>query len=63
MQNPATKRLRSINQSADKLGLSRASIYRLHQAGRLPFVKLAGRTLVDDADIEALIEGSKKRAA
>jgi len=24
---------------------------------------LAGRTLVDDADIEALIEGAKKRAA
>lgn len=63
MQNVATRRLRSINQSADRLGLSRASIYRLHNSGLLPFVRLAGRTLVDDIDIEALIEAGKKRAA
>jgi len=63
MQNVATRRLRSINQSADRLGLSRASIYRLHQSGQLPFVKLAGRTLVDEADIDALIEAGKRRAA
>lgn len=63
MQKVSTRRLQSINQSAEKLNLSRASIYRLHQAGQLPFVKLAGRTLVDEADIEALIEAGKKRAA
>ena len=63
MHKAATRRLRSINQSAEKLNLSRASIYRLHHAGLLPFVKLAGRTLVDDLDIEALIESQKRRAA
>lgn len=63
MQNVATRRLRSISQSADHLNISRASIYRLHQAGLLPFVKLAGRTLVDDADIEALIAAGKCGAA
>lgn len=63
MQNNSTRRLRSINQSAEKLSVSRASIYRLHNAGLLPFVKLAGRTLVDDADIEALIQSGKTRAA
>ncbi len=63
MQSVAARRLRSINQSAERLNLSRASVYRLHQAGLLPFVKLAGRTLVDDADIDALIEGQKRRAA
>lgn len=63
MQVAAARRLRTINQSAEKLSISRASIYRLHQAGLLPFVKLAGRTLVDDVDIDALIEVQKKRAA
>jgi len=63
MQSVATRRLRSINQSADKLNVSRASIYRLHNLGLLPFVRLAGRTLVDDLDIEALIESQKRRAA
>lgn len=63
MQNNSARRLRSINQSAEKLGVSRASIYRLHNVGLLPFVKLAGRTLVDDADIEALIQSGKTRAA
>lgn len=63
MQNVSTRRLRSIAQSAEKLNLSRASIYRLHQAGLLPFVKLAGRTLIDDLDIDALIETGKRRAA
>jgi predicted DNA-binding transcriptional regulator AlpA len=63
MQVAAARRLRTINQSAEKLCISRASIYRLHQAGLLPFVKLAGRTLVDDVDIDALIEVQKKRAA
>lgn len=63
MQKVSNRRLQSINQSAEKLNLSRASIYRLHQAGLLPFVKLAGRTLVDEADIDALISAGKKRAA
>ena len=59
----AVRRLRSINHSAERLGLSRATISRLHSQGALPFVELAGRTLVDEADIEALIEAGKKRAA
>ncbi len=63
MQSVTARRLRTINQSAEKLCVSRASVYRLHQAGLLPFVKLAGRTLVDDVDIDALIEGQKRRAA
>ena len=63
MQVVPTRRLRTINQSAERLCVSRASIYRLHHAGLLPFVKLAGRTLIDDVDIDALIEGQKRRAA
>ena len=63
MQRASGARLQSINQAAAHLGLSRATIYRLHSRGILPFVKLAGRTLVDEADIEALIEAGKKLAA
>lgn len=63
MQTVAARRLRSISQSAHELNVSRASIYRLHAAGLLPFVKLAGRTLVDVSDIDALIAAGKRQAA
>jgi excisionase family DNA binding protein len=63
MRSVTGSRLQSINQAAMHLGLSRATIYRLHSRGALPFVKLAGRTLVDEADIEALIQTGKKAAA
>ncbi len=53
--------LRSLRKVAEELGLSRATMYRLHQRGKLPFVKLTnGRTMVDLADVELLIEQSKK---
>ena len=53
--------LRSLRKVAEDLGLSRATMYRLHQRGKLPFVKLTnGRTMVDLADVERLIQDSKQ---
>ena len=63
MRNASGTKLQSINEAATRLGLSRATIYRLHSQGALPFVRLAGRTLVDEADIDALVEAGKRRAA
>lgn len=63
MQTTATGRLKSVLQAAHDLNVSRASVYRLHASGVLPFVKIGGRTLVDVSDIEALIANAKQFAA
>lgn len=60
MKSMPKRRLTSIPNAAMELGLSRASVYRLHQAGRLPFVRIGGRTLVDIDDIDRLVATSKE---
>jgi excisionase family DNA binding protein len=52
-------RLLSIKQAASRLGMCTTMIYRFHNEGKLPFVKLARRTFVDPADLEKLIHASK----
>ncbi len=37
------------------LGISRASLYRLHQHGKLKFVKIAGRTLIAESELDRLV--------
>lgn len=39
-------------------GLSRATLYRHSAAGRLPFHRVGGRTLIKVADIHRLIDGA-----
>ena len=39
------------------VGLSRATLYRHNAAGRLPFHRVGGRTLIKLVDIHRLIEG------
>jgi excisionase family DNA binding protein len=60
MKQARARRLTSIEHAAEELSLSRATIYRLHAQGQLPFVKIGSRTLVDVADIDRMIAGSKK---
>lgn len=38
-------------------GLSRRTLYNLHERGQLPFVKVCGRTLVRRTDLERLLGG------
>jgi len=52
-------RLISIPEAAAFAGISRASIYRLIKAKRLPVIKILSRTLIDPNDISNLIVQSK----
>ncbi|MFC5556796.1 helix-turn-helix domain-containing protein [Methylobacterium iners] len=45
----------SIEASAEYLGVSRSSIWRLIKAGTLPCVRLGGRTLLRRVDLDALL--------
>ncbi len=51
-----------VEESMTLLGISRASIYELIKRGELKTVKIAGRRLVPEASIDALIQ-SKLEAA
>ena len=46
-----------INDGAQRLSLSRASIYKLAATGKLRLIKIAGRTLIPDSEIERLANG------
>jgi excisionase family DNA binding protein len=45
----------SISEAADRLGLCRASIYKLIRAGRLRPVKVGARTLIPISQLTALL--------
>lgn len=59
MKQAVRQRLRSIDEAAVELGLSRATIYRLGAKGHLKFVRIFSRTMVDAEDIDRLISSSK----
>ena len=46
-----------VNDACRRLSLSRATLYKLASQGKLRLVKVAGRTLVPDAEIERLANG------
>ncbi len=60
MKQAVKRRLKSIPDAAIELGLSRATIYRLHARGHLQFVRIFSRTMVDADDIDRLIASHKK---
>lgn len=53
----------AISEAAAYAKISRSNLYKFIAAGRLPVSKLGARTLVDRADIDALIEGGAAPAA
>jgi excisionase family DNA binding protein len=55
------RRLISLRDAADMLGLSVASVRRLIGSGQLHAVKLNRRVLVDVRDVDRLIEEAKDR--
>ena len=46
-----------INDACKRIGISRATIYKMAAGGRLRIVKIGGRSLVPDAEIERLAKG------
>jgi excisionase family DNA binding protein len=56
--DPGDRRLLSIAQAADALGVSRTTVWRLLRDGRLPFVELRpGSRRVPSAAITAFVKG------
>jgi excisionase family DNA binding protein len=55
------RRLMSLQEARDLLGLSRTTVYRLVRDGELPVVEFPGRTLVQASDLDAFIESRKTR--
>lgn len=50
----------SINEAARLLGVSRTSIYRMCEEGRLPFVQLLKRKrMIDRNDLESFIKQNR----
>ncbi|WP_133768512.1 helix-turn-helix domain-containing protein [Enterovirga rhinocerotis] len=45
----------SVNEAADYLRISRASVWRLLKIGALPRVRLGGRTVIRRVDLDALL--------
>ncbi len=62
-RSTSSRRLVSIAEAAEVLGLSVASIRRLVRAGTLPAVRLTRRLRIDVRDLERLVEQAKDRTA
>jgi excisionase family DNA binding protein len=58
-----SRRLVSLAEAAEVLGLSVASIRRLVRAGTLPAVRLTRRLRIDVRDLDRLVEQAKDRTA
>ena len=52
-------RLMSIEDAAEILAISRASVYRFVKAGELPHVKLGGRTLIHNIDLRNFVDARR----
>jgi excisionase family DNA binding protein len=48
-------RLLSIAEAAKRLSLSRISVYRWAESGRIPSVKLGSRRLIPEAAIDGIV--------
>ena len=52
-------RARRINDAAHALGVSRTTLYNMAAAEKLRLVKVGGRTLVPETEIDRLVEGAQ----
>jgi excisionase family DNA binding protein len=55
------RRLITLAEAADLLGMSTVSVRRLIWAGKLPVVRLTRRIQIDARDLERLVDQSKSR--
>lgn len=54
-QQPEPARLRSVKNTAQRLGMSANSVWALLKAGELPHVRILSRVLVDEVDLDKFI--------
>lgn len=57
--NTAAPLAHRIPDACQRIGLGRSSIYELIKAGDLRTIKIAGRTLVPESELQRLIESAK----
>lgn len=60
MSNVIENALLSIPAACARIGVSRASLYRLVAQRRLSLVKIGNRSLIDPADLDRLIAAAKR---
>jgi excisionase family DNA binding protein len=56
------RRLYSIEEAADYLGLKKSTLYTWARRRRISSVKIGRRLLFDQRDLDSLIEKEKRRA-
>jgi len=54
-ETPIAQRLASMPATAATLGVSTKTVWRILRAGKLPCVRIGGRTMVSIADLDAFI--------
>jgi excisionase family DNA binding protein len=52
-------RLLSVEEVGERLSVCRASVYKLMEAGELPYCMIGKRRRVKVADLERFVEGAK----
>ena len=53
---PKQQRARRVNDACDALQISRSHLYALAAAGKIKLIRIGGRTLVPEAEIDRLAE-------
>jgi excisionase family DNA binding protein len=53
---PKQQRAHRVNDACDVLQISRSHLYTLAAAGKIKLIRIGGRTLVPDAEIDRLVE-------
>ena len=54
-QPPAPKRVLSVLEAAEQLGISRSHLYSMRAAGLIHFGKLLGRTVVAQHEVDRIV--------
>ena len=53
---PKQQRARRVNDACDALQISRSHLYALAAAGKIKLIRIGGRTLVPEAEIDRLAD-------
>jgi len=56
-ENSSERLTLTVNEAADKLGISRAGAYAAAQRGDLPSIRVGGRVLIPRAQFDRLLSG------
>jgi excisionase family DNA binding protein len=58
-ETPIAQRLASLPATAATLGVSTKTLWRILRAGKLPCVRIGGRTMISVADVDAFVAAQR----